>query len=328
VLERRTLQTQRYPFVERMDSQGCGGDPRSCHRIAAREDACGCAGAGIRALSPRGTGGGEQQPEARGRQSTIDHLHRSATSRPRECRSDHQLSDEPCHQLAHRWTAQSSRANIECMTPPSNHDSDGRSKAHWDAVYTSKSPNELSWYQSRPTRSLEILGQLGAGPASAIIDVGGGASTLVDALLDRGANNVSVLDISRAALAQAQERLGARAASVTWIEADITSTDLPEHAYDVWHDRAVYHFLTSAKDRRRYAHVAAHALRPGGAAIIATFASHGPTRCSGLDVVRYDSEQLARELGQAFSLDRSIDELHHTPSGIAQAFTYTVLRRL
>ena len=214
------------------------------------------------------------------------------------------------------------------MTPPPNAGGDDGMKAHWDAVYTSKSPNELSWYQSRPTRSLELLEQLGAAPASAIIDVGGGASTLVDVLLERGAKNVSVLDISRAALEHAQSRLGARAASVTWIEADITRTELPERAYDIWHDRAVYHFLTSAEDRRRYADVAAQALRPGGAAIIATFASHGPTRCSGLDVVRYDSEQLARELGHQFSLDRSIDEQHRTPSGIAQAFTYTVLRRL
>jgi SAM-dependent methyltransferase len=213
------------------------------------------------------------------------------------------------------------------MTPPSNDGSDGGSKAHWDAVYTSKSPTELSWYQSRPTRSLELLEQIGIDPATAIIDVGGGASTLVDALLDRGVNSVSVLDISRAALEHAQARLGARAASVTWIEADITSADLPERAYDVWHDRAAYHFLTSAEDRRRYADVAAHAVRPGGAAIIATFAPNGPARCSGLDVVRYDSEQLAGELGRGFSLERSIDELHQTPGGIAQAFTYTVLRR-
>jgi SAM-dependent methyltransferase len=213
------------------------------------------------------------------------------------------------------------------MTLPSNDGSDGDMKAHWNAVYTAKSPTELSWYQPRPMRSLELLEQLGIGPATAIIDVGGGASTLVDALLDRGANNVSVLDISRAALEHAQARLGARAASVTWLEADITSADLPERAYDVWHDRAVYHFLTSAEDRRRYADVAAHALRQGGAAIIATFAPHGPARCSGLEVVRYDSEQLARELGSEFALDRSIDDLHQTPSGIAQAFTYTVLRR-
>jgi len=213
------------------------------------------------------------------------------------------------------------------MLPPGNDGSRAEWKAHWDAVYTSKAPTELSWYQSQPTRSLELLEQLGAGPDAAIIDVGGGASTLVDALLDRGANNVSVLDISRAALEHAQARLGVRSASVTWIEGDITNIELPEHAYDIWHDRAVYHFLTSADDRRRYAESAARALRSGGAAIIATFAPNVPTRCSGLDVVRHDSQALARALGPELSLDRSIDEMHHTPGGIVQAFTWTVLRR-
>ena len=213
------------------------------------------------------------------------------------------------------------------MTSPSNDGSRGEPKAHWNAVYTSKAPTELSWYQPQPARSLELLEQLGVRPESAIIDVGGGASTLVDALLERGANNVTVLDISLAALEHARARLGARASAVTWIEADITNAELPEHAYDVWHDRAVYHFLTDPDDRRRYADVAASALRSGAAAIIATFAPHGPTRCSGLDVVRYDSASLARALGHEFSLDCSIDELHHTPGGIVQAFTYTVLRR-
>ena len=212
------------------------------------------------------------------------------------------------------------------MMPPVNDGSRDGWQAHWNAVYTSRAPTELSWYQSQPTRSLELLEQLGAGPGTAIIDVGGGASTLVDALLDRGANNLSVLDISRAALEHAQARLGARSASVTWIEGDITNMELPERAYDVWHDRAVYHFLTSADDRHRYAEVAASALRSGGAAIIATFAPQGPTRCSGLDVVRYDSEQLAREFGNRFLLERSVDELHRTPSGSTQAFTYTILR--
>jgi SAM-dependent methyltransferase len=214
------------------------------------------------------------------------------------------------------------------MTPPSSDGSDGGSKAHWDAIYTSKSPTELSWYQPRPTRSLELLEQLGAGPASAIIDVGGGASTLVDALLDRGANDVSVLDISRAAIEHAKARLGARATSVEWIEADITRADLGVSArYDVWHDRAVFHFLTNDDDRRHYASTAARAVKAGGTALIATFGLQGPSRCSDLDVVRYDSELLAREFGSDFSLERSIDDLHHTPSGVVQAFTYTVLRR-
>jgi SAM-dependent methyltransferase len=202
------------------------------------------------------------------------------------------------------------------------------SKAHWEKVYGSRAPTELSWYQSQPTRSLELLEQLGVGASSAIIDVGGGASTLVDALLDRGFDNLTVLDISHSALEHAKARLGARAASVKWIEADVTSADLGAGAlYDVWHDRAVFHFLTNAEDRRRYVAAASHSLRPGGAALIATFSPQGPARCSGLDVVRYDSAQLARELGSAFSLEHSVDDLHHTPSGTEQAFTYTVLRR-
>jgi ubiquinone/menaquinone biosynthesis C-methylase UbiE len=201
------------------------------------------------------------------------------------------------------------------------------SKAHWNAVYGAKAPAELSWYQSKPTRSLELLEQLGVGPSTSIIDVGGGASTLVDALLDRGLRNITVLDISSAALEHAKTRLGPRAESVAWIEADITHVALGAAAYDVWHDRAVFHFLTASEDRRRYVAAASRALRPGGAALIATFSVHGPARCSGLEVVRYDAELLARELGQEFSLERSVEEVHHTPSGNAQAFTYTVLRR-
>lgn len=202
------------------------------------------------------------------------------------------------------------------------------SKAHWEAVYESRAPAEQSWYQSEPTRSLELLEQLGLAPASAIIDVGGGASTLVDALLERGVGSITVLDISGAALAHTKARLGARATSVQWIEGDITKVDLGASAsYDFWHDRAVFHFLTESGDRRRYVAAAARALRPGGAALVATFAPHGPARCSGLEVVRYDSELLAREFGREFSLERGVDELHHTPSGGEQAFTYNVMRR-
>ena len=212
--------------------------------------------------------------------------------------------------------------------PPSGDDRDTDSKAHWEAVYQSRSPTELSWYQPQPTRSLELLEQLGMTPSTAIIDVGGGASKLVDALLDRGVARIAVLDISRAALEHAKVRLGARAASVEWIEADITRVDLGTEArYDVWHDRAVFHFLTNRDDRRRYVSAARRALGPGGIALIATFSLQGPSRCSGLDVVRYDSELLAREFGSEFSVERSVDELHHTPSGVEQAFTYTVLRR-
>jgi SAM-dependent methyltransferase len=195
-------------------------------------------------------------------------------------------------------------------------------------VYASKTPPELSWYQPEPARSLELLDRLGIEPTSAIIDVGGGASTLVDALLDRGARNVTVLDISAAALAHARARLGARAASVAWIEADITRVDLGTGVYDVWHDRAVFHFLTDEGNRRAYVAAMSRALRTGGIALIATFAPDGPQRCSGLEVVRYDAEGLAREVGNDFALDRAVHDVHHTPTGKAQAFTFAVLRRL
>jgi ubiquinone/menaquinone biosynthesis C-methylase UbiE len=201
------------------------------------------------------------------------------------------------------------------------------SKAHWEAVYGSKAPAELSWYQSQPTRSLELLDQLGVGPSTSIIDVGGGASTLVDALLDRHLGEVTVLDISGTALQHAKRRLGARGIAVVWIEADITHADLEASTYDVWHDRAVFHFLTNDEERRRYVAAASRALRPGGAAVIATFSLQGPMRCSGLDVMRYDAERLARAFGSDFSLERTLDDVHHTPSGGTQAFTFTVLRR-
>jgi SAM-dependent methyltransferase len=201
------------------------------------------------------------------------------------------------------------------------------SKAHWDTVYGSKAPTEVSWYESRPTQSLALLAQLGVKASTAIIDVGGGASALADALLDLGCTDISVLDISGAALAHAKARLGERAASVKWIEGDITRVELPTERFDVWHDRAVFHFLTDHDDRRHYVHAAARALRPGGTAIIATFSPQGPMRCSGLEVVRYDSELLALEFGNEFALERSIDDVHHTPAGVAQSFTFTVLRR-
>jgi ubiquinone/menaquinone biosynthesis C-methylase UbiE len=206
------------------------------------------------------------------------------------------------------------------------HDSRG-TKAHWDGVYGSKAPAELSWYQPKPTRSLELLDQLGVGPTTAVIDVGGGASTLVDALLDQHLGSITVLDISGTALELAKARLGPRNTSVKWIEADITRADLEAAAYDVWHDRAVFHFLIDGEDRRRYVAAASCALRPGGAAVIATFSRQGPSRCSGLDVIQYDSELLAREFGSEFVFERSLDDVHYTPSGGAQHFTFTVLRR-
>jgi SAM-dependent methyltransferase len=201
-------------------------------------------------------------------------------------------------------------------------------KAHWETVYTTKQPNEVSWYQTEPTRSLELLRYADAGPETALIDVGGGDSTLVDAVLAHGLGRMTVLDVSGMALARARARLGARAEAVTWIEADITRANLPPAAFDIWHDRAVFHFLRSPDDRARYVDAATSALRPGGTLLLATFALDGPARCSGLDVARYDAEGLARELGDAFVLLRAFDDVHHTPSGGEQRFTVTMFRKL
>ena len=200
-------------------------------------------------------------------------------------------------------------------------------RSHWQNVYRTRRADSVSWYRPHLEVSLELLAQAGLSVGSRLIDVGGGASTLVDALLDQGVGHISVLDISRTALEHSKTRLGARSAAVSWIEADITHVDLGLETYDVWHDRAVFHFLTSRDDRQRYVACASRALRPGGAALIAAFSLQGPTRCSGLDVVRYDAELLAREFGSEFSVERTLDDIHHTPSGNTQAFTFTILRR-
>lgn len=201
------------------------------------------------------------------------------------------------------------------------------SKAHWEAVYASKRPEDVSWYQRRPAISLQLLDEFGATPDSCIIDVGGGDSTFVDTLLERHYHCLTVLDISNAALSRARGRLGARASEVTWLATDITRSALPRHAYDLWHDRAVFHFLIDPMDRRRYREVAASSVRNNGVLIIATFAPHGPPRCSGLDVRRYSAEALSEELGSVFTLERSLVEVHRTPAGVEQPFTYAVFRR-
>ncbi len=201
------------------------------------------------------------------------------------------------------------------------------SKAHWEEVYGAKPSSSMSWFQALPIRSLELILDSGATLDSAIIDVGGGDSTLVDALLDRGFSRVTVLDISRAALARAQERLGARAANVTWLEADMRNAELPRHGYQLWHDRAAFHFLLSAGNRRRYVDTLRHALAPGGTLVIATFAADGPTRCSALDVARYSAETLRAELGADFELVRAFEDSHRTPGDAEQQFTFAAFRR-
>lgn len=200
-------------------------------------------------------------------------------------------------------------------------------KAHWNGVYTSKPSTEVSWYQAEPTLSLALLREVGASPAFSILDVGAGDSRLVDLVLAEGLGRMTVLDLSGAALGRARARLGTRADEVTWLEVDVTQAELPSRAFDVWHDRAVFHFLTAPEDRARYAAAAAAALRPGGTVLLATFAPDGPTRCSGLEVARYTPEGLAEELGDAFTLVRGFGDVHLTPAGREQRFSVAELRR-
>lgn len=200
-------------------------------------------------------------------------------------------------------------------------------KTHWDRVYADRDEEAVSWFQPRPETSLALLGVAGLDAGASVIDVGGGASRLVDHLLDAGFERLTVLDVSAEALARSRARLGARAERVTWIESDVTTAELPEKAYDFWHDRAVFHFLTDAEDRRVYAELLAGSLRPGGWAVVATFAEDGPTRCSGLPVVRYSPEALSAELGPVLELHETRREDHVTPAGKTQSFVYCLFRR-
>ena len=197
---------------------------------------------------------------------------------------------------------------------------------HWNDVYTRKDDTEVSWYEPEAKVSLDLIARCGATQQARIIDVGGGASRLVDGLLALGHTNVSVLDIAEAALAKARERLGDQAARVTWITSDVTAfaSDAP---YDVWHDRAVFHFLRGDEDKRAYVEVLKRALAEGGHILIGTFALDGPERCSGLEVARYDAEGIAAVLGPAFKLVDSLAHVHTTPSGNVQRFTFAHLVR-
>jgi len=200
-------------------------------------------------------------------------------------------------------------------------DSSDEQRTHWEAVYRTKAATETSWYQPVLQRSLELIQATSVGPGAAILDVGGGASTLVDHLLAAGFTDVTVLDIASTALGQARVRLGAKAACVQWIAADITTWQ-PTRRYVVWHDRAVFHFLVDPALRARYLGSLRAALAPGGHVVIATFGPEGPTRCSGLDVQRYSTETLSAVLGSAFRLMRSQLEEHVTPAGKRQQFLY------
>jgi len=199
-------------------------------------------------------------------------------------------------------------------------------KAHWERVYNTKEPRELSWFEPEATLSLELIQDATPDREASIIDIGAGASTLVDGLLDAGYHRITVLDLSAAALAQSQHRLGDRARTISWREADVLNVDLPAHSFDVWHDRAVFHFLTDAADRVRYVAQVRHAVRRGGHVLVATFAEDGPTRCSGLDVERYSADSLHSEFGDDFRVVASRRVTHHTPWGTRQPFTYCLCR--
>jgi len=201
-------------------------------------------------------------------------------------------------------------------------------QSHWDTVYRTRPHDAVSWYRAHLERSLELIRRSASNRSAAIIDVGGGESTLVDDLLAECYRDLTVLDISATAIDFARRRIAGLegAAGVNWRVADITQADLPAARYDVWHDRAVFHFLTKPEERAAYVRSVAHAVRPGGHVIIATFGPQGPQKCSGLDVVRYDAAALHAQFGRSFRLLESATELHRTPSGAEQQFLYCLCK--
>jgi ubiquinone/menaquinone biosynthesis C-methylase UbiE len=198
---------------------------------------------------------------------------------------------------------------------------------YWDRIYRTKAPSEVSWYQPEARLSLQLIRCVAPQLNVPVLDVGGGASTLVDGLLASGYSDVTVMDLAGAALVRAQDRLGERAARrVRWIVDDVLEGRLPGASCAVWHDRAVFHFLTDAHDRARYVAQAQRVVRPGGHVIIASFGPQGPARCSGLEVVRYSPDDLHSEFGSAFQLLESTKEDHRTPAGKVQPFVYCLCR--
>jgi SAM-dependent methyltransferase len=195
---------------------------------------------------------------------------------------------------------------------------------HWDDAYRNRGVTGVSWFQSEPKLSLELIDLLGISPSTAVVDVGGGASSLVDRLVKRGFTDVSVLDISAAALEAGRRRVG-ESAPVQWLHEDLLVWQ-PRRRFGLWHDRAVFHFLTDEVDRERYLATLASGLEPGGALVMATFAEDGPEFCSGLPVLRYSSEELVDVLGRGFRAVATRRELHTTPSGVVQPFTWLAAR--
>jgi len=199
-------------------------------------------------------------------------------------------------------------------------------KSHWEKIYTTKTPESVSWYRAHLETSLALVERAAESRSASIIDIGGGESTLVDDLLLRGYRNVTVLDVSQTAIDVTRKRLGSAAEQVRWLVGDVTEIELEPHAYDLWHDRAVFHFLTAPERRLAYVRQVTRAVKPGGHVIVSTFGPEGPAKCSGLDVMRYDAESLHDEFGGQFRLVESSKELHETPFGATQQFLYCYCR--
>lgn len=199
-------------------------------------------------------------------------------------------------------------------------------KTHWEKVYTTKEPETLSWYRAHLETSLALIERAVRSRSASMIDIGAGESTLVDDLLARGYENITVLDVSQTALDVTKKRLGPLAERINWIVADITQVQLEPFAYDLWHDRAVFHFLTSTEERAAYVQNVARSVRRGGHVIVSTFGQEGPTKCSGLHVMRYDAESLHDQFGTRFRLVESSKEQHQTPFGTTQQFLYCYCR--
>src|SRR6266436_3571762 len=199
-------------------------------------------------------------------------------------------------------------------------------RTHWEKIYTTKAPDQVSWYRPHLETSIDLIERSISDRSASILDVGGGESTLVDDLLARGFQNITVLDVSQVAIDATKQRLGQIASRVRWLVADVTQVELEPRAYDVWHDRAVFHFLTLPEQRSAYVRQVVLSVKPGGYVIVSAFGPEGPTKCSGLDVVRYDAESLHEEFGTRFRLVESSKELHETPFGTTQQFLYCYCR--
>ncbi|HYK17814.1 MAG TPA: class I SAM-dependent methyltransferase [Bryobacteraceae bacterium] len=195
-------------------------------------------------------------------------------------------------------------------------------EAHWENVFGSKAADQVSWYRPHLEISLDLIERRAPERSAAIIDVGAGESTLVDDLLARGYRDLTVLDVSHTAIDATRKRLGSAADRVRWITGDITRADLASGSFDVWHDRAVFHFLTDPGERKLYVDSVLKAVKRGGHVIVSTFGPQGPVKCSGLDVMRYDAHALHDQFGKRFRIEESTEELHHTPWGTAQQFVY------